>query len=72
MGREPKCVSLSSREKEILELFARGYLNKQVQAELNISKNTLRTHIQNIMDKLDALNITHAVAIAVRDGLITV
>lgn len=44
--------SLTSREKEILELLAKGQMNKEVAAVLEISVGTVRKHIQNIYEKL--------------------
>ncbi len=43
---------LSSREREIIELIAKGKLEKEVAAELNISYKTVKTHITNIYHKL--------------------
>jgi PAS domain S-box-containing protein len=47
-----KC-SISAREIEILELIAEGYPGKQIGDKLNISFNTVRTHRNNIMRKLN-------------------
>ena len=54
--------TLTAREKEVLEFLARGFLYKEIAAELFISIDTVKTHIRNIYDKLhvqtrtDALN----------------
>lgn len=45
-------VSLSSREREVLELLAAGALYKQVAARLRVSPNTVRSHIRRIYKKL--------------------
>lgn len=44
--------SLTTREKEILELLAKGQMNKEVAFHLEISIGTVRKHIQNIYEKL--------------------
>ncbi|NMH29184.1 response regulator transcription factor [Flavobacterium silvaticum] len=44
--------SLTLREKEILDLLAKGQMNKEVAWELGISTGTVRKHIQNIYEKL--------------------
>lgn len=63
--QKPKEVSaayqnLSSREKEILDLLAKGLRYKEVSAELFISIETVRTHIRNIYDKLQVNSRTEA------------
>ena len=52
--------SLTCREIEILDLLAKGYLYKEIATELNISKETVKTHIHNIYDKLHVQNRTEA------------
>ena len=44
--------TLTSREREILDSLARGRMNKEVAAELDISIGTVRKHIQHIYEKL--------------------
>jgi DNA-binding NarL/FixJ family response regulator len=43
---------LTQREQEILSLLARGYLNKEIAAKLNIAFHTVRAHVRNIYEKL--------------------
>jgi DNA-binding NarL/FixJ family response regulator len=52
--------SLTTRENEILDLLAKGYLYKEIADELSISKETVKTHIHNIYDKLHVQNRTEA------------
>lgn len=47
---------LSARELEIAEYVAQGYSNKVIGAKLNLSDNTVRNHLANIMQKLDFHN----------------
>jgi len=55
---------LSSRECEILRLIERGYMSKEIAAELFISVNTVNRHRQNILMKLQATNSVEACRIA--------
>jgi len=61
---------LTKREREILRLLADGMRNEQVAVELNISPLTVRTHVTNAMEKLEAETRTQAVARALRESLI--
>ena len=61
---------LSLREKEVLELVARGATNKEVAGSLFIAENTVKNHLRNILAKLHLNNRVEAVAYALRVGLI--
>lgn len=61
---------LSFREKEILQLLAKGLISKQIADKLFISVNTVNTHRQRIIEKLNVSNTTEAVQHAGRLGLI--
>ena len=61
---------LTDRELEILQLVARGRLNREIAAELFISENTVRNHIRNILDKLQMHSRMEAAMYAVRQRLI--
>ncbi len=63
-------ADLTPREVEVLELMARGLLNKQVARHLGLQLNTVRNHSQSILAKLQAHSRLEAVATAVRDGVI--
>ncbi len=62
--------SVSTREKEILQLLAEGKSNKEISDLLNLSIKTVETHRANIMRKLGFHNITDLVLYAVRNHLI--
>lgn len=62
---------LSQRELEILRLIADGQANKQIARRLQISERTARTHVSNILRKLDVSSRTQAALVAVREGLTT-
>jgi DNA-binding NarL/FixJ family response regulator len=52
---------LSNREKEILELLAKGMLYKEIAASLFISQETVRKHVYHIYEKLHVNNRVEAI-----------
>jgi DNA-binding NarL/FixJ family response regulator len=60
--------SLTPREIEVLKLIAKGCSNKLVADRLQISEDTVKGHVRNILDKLKANDRTHAVTIALHRG----
>jgi DNA-binding NarL/FixJ family response regulator len=62
--------TLSERELRVLQLVAAGHSNKLIATKLNISENTVKTHMQNILPKIGAHDRTHAVTIAIKRGII--
>lgn len=62
---------LSARELEVLALLAEGAANKVIARALNISVHTAKFHIASLLTKLGAVNRTDALAIAMREGLIS-
>ena len=68
---EAKVVEpLSPREREVLQLMARGLQNKEIAAELVISERTVKFHVSSILGKLGAGNRTEAVTMALQQRLI--
>jgi DNA-binding NarL/FixJ family response regulator len=63
-------ANLTARELEILELLADGTSGRAIAQRLYLSFNTVRNHVQNILDKLGAHSRLQAVAIAVKEGII--
>ncbi|MEG3791222.1 response regulator transcription factor [Lysobacter sp. CCNWLW3] len=61
--------ALSPREIEILKGVAAGNANKAIATLLNISEETVKTHMKRILEKLDAKDRTHAVTIALKRGI---
>jgi DNA-binding NarL/FixJ family response regulator len=61
---------LTQREREVLRLLANGLANEAIGKELFISPETVRTHVQKAMAKLEAGTRTQAVAMALRQSLI--
>lgn len=64
--------SLSPREIEVLEQVASGKSNKAVADRLDISEDTVKAHMRNILSKLGANDRTHAVTIALRRGFLDI
>ena len=64
-------ADLTARELSILELLAEGSTNKEIAGSLNISDNTVRHHVNNIMDKLKVSDRTEAVVTAIRSGILS-
>ena len=62
---------LSKREREIMDLLAQGLTGEQVAERLYLSPETIKTHIRNAMNKLEANTRVHAIAIALREGFIS-
>jgi DNA-binding NarL/FixJ family response regulator len=59
---------LTRREREVLQLLARGLNAPQIGATLFVSPATVRTHVQNAMTRLGASTRIHAVTIAIERG----
>jgi DNA-binding CsgD family transcriptional regulator len=62
--------SLSARELGVLEELAMGTSTEDIADKLHVSPHTIRTHIKNILRKLDARTRAHAVAIAYSEDAI--
>jgi DNA-binding NarL/FixJ family response regulator len=62
---------LTRREIEVLRLLAQGASNPQISQELNITVNTVKTHISHILDKLQLENRTQAATYAIQSRLVT-
>jgi DNA-binding NarL/FixJ family response regulator len=63
--------SLTQREREVLRLLADGHANEEIGKRLHISPETVRTHVRKAMAKLEADTRTQAVAIALRQSIIS-
>jgi DNA-binding NarL/FixJ family response regulator len=61
---------LSQREIDVLRLIAVGNANKQIAGKLFIAEETVKSHVTNILAKLQANDRTHAVTIALKRGII--
>jgi DNA-binding NarL/FixJ family response regulator len=63
--------ALTAREREILALVAQGHSNREIAEQLVISERTARTHVSNVLSKLQLSSRTQAALLAIREGLIT-
>jgi two-component system response regulator DegU len=71
-GTESFISPVTSREQEILNYMAKGYLNKQIALALNISEQTVKNHVTSILRKLNANARTQAVVEAIKQGLVSI
>ena len=68
---EPDAVTaLTARELEVLALLAEGASNKLIARRLGISAHTAKYHVASLLEKLDAVSRTDAVAHAARIGVL--
>jgi two-component system NarL family response regulator len=61
---------LTNREMDVLRLIARGFRNKEIAGQLNISEETTQGYVKIIFTKLSVHDRTEAVAVAVRRGIV--
>ncbi len=62
-------LDITPREREVLDLIARGYSNKRIALELAISEKTVKAHVGRLLAKLGVADRTQAALLAVREGL---
>jgi DNA-binding CsgD family transcriptional regulator len=63
-------IALTARELEVLALLAEGASNKLIARRLGISTHTAKYHVASLLEKLDAVSRTDAVAHAARIGVL--
>jgi DNA-binding CsgD family transcriptional regulator len=63
-------LGISEREFEVLELLAAGRSNKEISAKLNVSPNTVKTHVANLYGKLKVRRRTEAILRARELGML--
>lgn len=59
---------LSPREREIMHLMAEGLTAEAIATKITVSVETVRTHVRNVIRKLQARNRVHAIALALERG----
>ena len=64
--------ALTPREVDVLRLVAQGNTNKEIATQLSLTEETVKSHIRNILAKLEAGDRTHAVTIVIKRGIIEV
>ncbi|BDM74576.1 DNA-binding response regulator (plasmid) [Streptomyces nigrescens] len=65
-----RAASLTVREEETLRLMARGLSNQQIAHRMAVRLETVKTHVGNVLGKLNADNRTHAVVVAYETGVL--
>lgn len=63
---------LSAREIEVAILLSKGYINKEIADQLNISVTTVISHRKNIMEKLNARSLADIIIYSVVNGFVTI
>ena len=70
--REPEPTPLTARERDIVRHVALGLRNAEVAAKLAISEDTVKTHLNNVFQKLGVRDRVQLTRYALRVGLVTV
>jgi two-component system NarL family response regulator len=65
-------IDLTTREREVLGLVAKGKGNREIGASLDVTEGTVKVHVNNILTKLGVASRTEAVNLAVRRGLVRI
>jgi DNA-binding NarL/FixJ family response regulator len=68
--RVQESLGISERELQVLELLAAGRSNKEIASHLNVSPNTIKTHVARLYEKLDVKRRTAAILRARELGMI--
>lgn len=61
---------LTAQERKILQAIVGGKSNKEIAFELNVSENTVKTHVKNVFEKLGVSDRTSAATLAIKRGLV--
>ncbi|MCI0520394.1 MAG: response regulator transcription factor [Chloroflexi bacterium] len=68
-GEAPTAEEVTERERQVLQMVAKGMSNKEIGAALNLSPHTIKAHLRSILDKLHLRSRSEAAAWAATHGL---
>ena len=68
---EKSAEPLTERETDVLRLLTQGKTNKEIARELNIAEQTVKTHVSDVLNKLEVPSRTQAALYAIRAGLVS-
>lgn len=69
---DDQVVSLTNREKEVLDLICQGNSNQEISEELYISQRTVERHRASLLEKTDSKNSISLVIFAIKNGLVKI
>jgi NarL family two-component system response regulator LiaR len=71
-GKDPQPgQDLTARERDVLKLMVKGFSNTRIATELVLSPSTVKSHVSSILSKLHVFSRSEAVALAVREKIVT-
>jgi NarL family two-component system response regulator LiaR len=68
---EPRTEDITERERDVVRLIAQGRSNQEIAQELFISEKTVKTHVSNILSKLQLQDRTQLAIYAIKKGMVT-
>jgi DNA-binding NarL/FixJ family response regulator len=70
-GEQPAADNLTPRQRQVLQLIARGHSTKEIAYRLELSVKTVETHRAQLMERLQIRDIAGLVKYAIRNGLVS-